>query len=277
MIDWDFDYVDIEEGEWPSSYSRDVKIDEARTAVKESFNENNDRVFYMKQLEVLFEKQFFHWITGKAINELIAEGTLRAEEVPLLKETKVKFVFNRSHRYYKREIRKCVEVVRQYSTPEIAIACGRQAEVLFFNALVAEGFLAKGQNVNEYQSKKWEKTEHDLDFILERDGRSYGCEVKNTWSYIDEEELRIKLEMCDYLGLKPLFIMRGSPKSYNYEIVKKGGYAMIYEAQIYPFGQTALVKRIRNVLGLTVDCPRAIPEGIIKRFIGWHEKGVRRR
>jgi hypothetical protein len=52
---------------------------------------------------------------------------------------------------------------------------------------------------------------------------------------------------------------------------------MIYEAQIYPFGQTELVKRIRDVLGLPVDCPRAIPEGIIKRFIGWHEKEGKRR
>jgi len=78
--------------------------------------------------------------------------------------------------------------------------------------------------------------------------------------------------MCDYLGVRPLFIMRGSPKSYNYEIWKRGGYAMIYEAQIYPFGQTELVKRIRDVLGLPADCPRAIPEGIIRRFMRWHEK-----
>jgi len=180
MIDWDYDYYDVEEEEWPSGYPRDVKIDEARAVAIEFFEKNDERVFYMKQLEVLFEKQFFHWIMGKAVNELVAEGVLRAEEVPLLKATKAKFVFNRRHRYYKREIKKCVEVVRQYSSPEIAIACGRQAEVLFFNALVNEGFSAKGQNVNEFASKKWTRTEHDLDFILERDGLVYGGEVKNT-------------------------------------------------------------------------------------------------
>jgi len=210
------------------------------------------------------------------VNELVAGEVLRAEEVPLLGATRVKFVFNRRHRYYKREIKKCVEVVRQYSTPDIAIACGRQAEVLFFNALVGRGFSAKGQNTNEFHGKKWTETNHDLDFILERDGVVYGGEVKNTLSYIDEEELMIKLRMCDYLGVKPLFIMRGSPKSYNYEIWKWGGYAMIYEAQIYPFGQTELVKRIRDVLGLPVDCPRAIPEGIIDRFERWHNKGKER-
>ena len=82
--------------------------------------------------------------------------------------------------------------------------------------------------------------------------------------------------MCDCLGVKPLFIMRGSPQSYNYEIWRRGGYAMIYEAQIYPFGQTDLVRRIREVLGLPVDCPRAIPEGIIDRFERWHGKGRER-
>jgi len=56
MIDWDFDYYDIEEEEWPSRYPRDVKIDEAKEAAKKFFDENDDRVFYMKQLEVLFEK-----------------------------------------------------------------------------------------------------------------------------------------------------------------------------------------------------------------------------
>ena len=64
--------------------------------------------------------------------------------------------------------------------------------------------------------------------------------------------------------------MRGSPKSYNYRIFMADGYAMIFETQIYPFGQKALVKRIRETLGLSVDCPRAIPAGIIERFMRWH-------
>ncbi|MEW6001192.1 MAG: hypothetical protein AB1638_00865 [Nitrospirota bacterium] len=47
---------------------------------------------------------------------------------------------------------------------------------------------------------------------------------------------------------------------------------MIFEKQIYPFGQAALVKRITEVLSMPVDCPRAIPEGIIERFIKWRYK-----
>ena len=51
-----------------------------------------------------------------------------------------------------------------------------------------------------------------------------------------------------------------------------GGYAMIFETQIYPFGQQDLVKRIKEKLCLSADCPRAIPEGIIERFMNWHNK-----
>lgn len=238
------DYEVFEE-EWPEGYPRDKVVDQAKEALEEFFRANPEDVFYMQQLEVFFEKQFFHWITSTAINELIDEGFLNSEEHLLLGETRIKFVFKKGHRYYKRQINEKLQVVREYSDPTIAGACGRQAEVLFFNALAHRGFLSQGQNINGYAGKKWEATDHDLDFILEKDGKTYGAEVKNRWSYIDKDELDIKLAMCDFLGIKPLFIMRGSPKHYNNMIWKAGGYAMIFEAQIYPFGQRDLVKRIK--------------------------------
>jgi len=179
-MDYDFyDYEDIGEEEWLESWPRDVKVDEAREELVKFFNENDEKVYYLKQLEVLFERQFFHWITAKAVNELIEEGLLGKEEVPLQKGTSVKFVFNKRLRYHKMLIRKCLKIIREYANPTIAIACGRQAEVLFFNALTNKGFLSKGQSINEYGGKKWTETEHDLDFIIEKDNRVYGCEVKN--------------------------------------------------------------------------------------------------
>jgi len=235
-MDYNFDdYEDIEEEEWLKSRPRDVRIDEARAELVKFFNENDKKVYYLKQLEVFFEKKpfkFFHWITAKAVNELIEEGDLREEEVPLGKNTRVKFVFNKKFRDHKMPIRKSTEVIREYSNPIIAMACGRQAEVLFFNALTNKGFLSHGQEVNEYGGKKWTETEHDLDFIIEKDNIAYGCEVKNRWDYIKRDELTIKLKMCEFLGIKPLFVMRHSPKTYNWEIIQRGGYAMIFETQI---------------------------------------------
>jgi hypothetical protein len=275
MVDEVYRDYEVLEEEWPEGYRRDKVVDQAKEALEEFLRANNEDVFYMQQLEVFFEKQFFHWISSAAINELIEEGGLTSEERPLLGETRIKFVFNRGYRYYKRQIKEKLQVVREYSNPAIAEACGRQAEMLFFNSLTNRGFMSHGQNTNEYKGRKWEETDHNLDFILERDGKVYGTEVKNKWSYIDSDELDIKLRICDHLGIKPLFIMRGSPKHYNNMIYEAGGYAMIFVAQIYPFGQRDLVKRIKEKLGLEADCPRAIPDGIIDRFMQWHDRQKR--
>ena len=270
LDDIDRDYEDFEE-EWPEGYPRDKVVDQAKEALEEFFRANDEDVFYMQQLEVFFEKQFFHWITSRAINELIGEGRLKAEEHPLLGPTRAKFVRDKAHRYHKLQIREKLKVVREYSNPTITEACGRQAEMLFFNSLTNKGFISQGQDTNEYKGRKWEETDHNLDFIVERDSKVYGTEVKNKWSYIDSDELDIKLAICDHLGIKPLFIMRGSPKHYNNMIYEAGGYAMIFVCQIYPFGQRDLVARIREKLGLEADCPRAIPDGIIDRFMRWHD------
>jgi hypothetical protein len=66
--------------------------------------------------------------------------------------------------------------------------------------------------------------------------------------------------------------MRYSPKAYNFLIIKGGGFALLFETQIYELGQEDLVRRVRETLGLPVDCPRAIPEGIIDRFDKWDRK-----
>jgi hypothetical protein len=257
-----------------SQHKRDTKIDEAKEYVKNFFKENKKRVFYMKQLEVRFEKKFFHWITARALGELIAEGFLRMVEMPLSVEgTRVKFLFDPQNRYYKRPIKKSIDVIREYSEHVIARGCGEQADLLFFNALISRGFISHGQDTNEFRGKKWEISNHNLDFIIERGSVQYGCEVKNTFDYIDREEFLIKLRICEYLEVKPLFIMRYSPKSYNNEVIKKGGYVMIFEKQIYPFGQEKLVKKIIEVLGMPVDCPRKVPDGIIDRFVRWRGTG----
>ncbi len=87
--------------------------------------------------------------------------------------------------------------------------------------------------------------------------------------------------MCSYFGVRPLFIMRYSPKTYNKIIINAGGYAMIFEFQIYELSQEALVKKIKEVLDLPVVCSdlpvicsKAIPDGIIDRFEKWHQKHV---
>ena len=118
----------------------------------------------------------------------------------------------------------------------------------------------------------WRETNHNLDRIITRDGLVYGVEIKNTQNYISRDELRLKISICQHLGLIPLFIMRFAPKSYIYEIIQSGGFGLLFEEQIYPWGHTALLNQAREHLLLKVQCPRDVKEGDIQRLLNWHTK-----
>jgi hypothetical protein len=182
-----------------------------------------------------------------------------------------RFLFHPSNRYTKRETQKAQDIIEEYSRDEITRSCGVRAETLFCAGLAEKGFMPKGKKVRSFQGRIWDKTKHDLDYLFERDGIFYGCEIKNTLPYIGKEEFAIKLEMCEFFGVRPLFIMRFSPKTYNKTIIDRGGFALIFKSQIYDLSQKALVDKLKNELGLPADCPRAIPDGILERFRRWHE------
>lgn len=262
----------------------DDKVIDAEDAILNLFNRDPSRIYYIRQLQLKFEERFFHWITGKAISELVKSGDLSSVRRPLSSEfntnlgrrAEANFVFKKTNRYYKRTINRYLEVINSYSDPNLTNAYGKYAEQLFLLALLKRGFQFVNEDTNEFNGKKWNKTNHNLDFIIKKDNISYGCEVKNKLNYIDRNELDIKLEMCAYLGLVPLFIMRYSPKSYNNEIINNVGYLMIFETQIFPLDKEDLVRTISGELELPVVCSGAIPDSIIDRFMGWHNKRMLR-
>lgn len=245
---------------------------QAQEDIKNLYENDREGVYYIRQLQVKFEKKYFHWITNNAIIGLYNMGYLKDLRIPKERGTSTRFFIHRSNRYAKRTIRKLEKIIEEYSQDHITRSCGHRAEDLFCKALAMRGFMPVASKVREYKGKKWEKTGHDLDFVFKRDNIEYGCEIKNTLGYIDKEELEIKLEMCDFFEIKPLFIMRYAPKSYNKMIYDHEGFALLYETQIYELSQEKLVQKMKSVLGLPVDCPKAIPEGIIDRFEKWHIK-----
>ena len=202
------------------------------------------------------------------------EGLIGSEIGESGRGTRVRLLFHRGHRFRRRQVSRLLHLIDEMSEPEVAAGCGEHAELLFFSALMVRGFMAYGEDTREYRGRTWEETEHDLDFIIERDDVAYGCEVKNRWDYIPRDELELKLRMCEHLGVRPLFIMRASPKTYNKMIIDQGGYTLIFVAHLYAFGMGKMVKMVRDELGLEADSPRAIPAGIIDRFMKWHLKNV---
>lgn len=267
------DYDEYEDVEGAEEHPRDPEIDKEKESVLGVF-EDKTRVMYNRQVEVLLERRFFHWITNKALRELVDEGKLSAHVYSIERELHVKCMFNPKHRYYKRQARELVDIIRKYSNPLVTDACGKQAENIFLNGLAVRRFLPVGRDINEYRGKKWVKTNENLEYIVERDDVAYGCEVKNRLDYIERDELESKLEMCRFLGVRPLFIMRHSPKSYNKLIIDEGGYAMIFITQIYPPGFQGLVREIEEKTGLPVICSSRVPDTIMDRFEKWHRASL---
>lgn len=245
---------------------------QAQKEIRDLYEGDRESVYYIRQIQVKFEKKYYHWITNNAIIGLYKIGYLKDVRIPKEKGTSTRFFIHKANRYPRRRINGIEKIIEEYSEDHITRSCGHRAEDLFCNGLAMRGFMPKGKKVKEYNGRKWEKTGHDLDFVFSRDGVAYGCEIKNTLGYIDKEELEVKLEMCGYFGIKPLFIMRYSPKTYNKMIYENGGFALIFETQIYELSQKELVGKMRDILGMPVICSKAIPDGIIDRFEKWHDR-----
>jgi len=265
--DDDFDYDGDQQQEEPW---RDSKIDQAKIALEDFFEEHPSEVFYERQLEVIFESRFFHWITGKALHELSDEGRLATDLEHLTESTSIRFYRAPAHRYWRRQAREILDLVRAFSAPDFTRALGRHGELMFEAALPTQGFLPKMRKVRAYGGKQWTETGHDLDNVYERDGVAYGVEIKNTLPYIPTQELRAKLRMCAFLGLKPLFIVRMAPKSYIEEVRLQGGFTLVFQYQLYPHGFAELAQKVRHRLLLPVDSPARIADGTIERLLRWH-------
>lgn len=269
-----------DEDEWESEEReewRDPKVDDAKEDVLALLKQNRKEVYYATQLAVRFEKEYFHWLVYDAVAELIEEEAVLFHEMEAHPGTPVRFITHRSNRNCLRRCRTKLEIVRAFSEPTLTRAIGLYAEGQFLVALASRGFTCYGRDVREYRGRQWTKTEHDLDFIIERDGVVYGCEVKNTWSYIPREELQLKVRMCETLGIRPHFIMRYAPKSYLWEDLRPhGGTWTIFKGQVYPLGQERLVERIRQELGLDAVVIDRVSERFINRFMKYvHERIVR--
>jgi len=261
-------------------------VDRAKQKLVDLFTRRAAEVFYERQLQLSLEDEFFHWVTSKALQELVSErriGTFLSKmEVdadtagPTLADehsggANVRFYFSLKHRYWKRQATKILKLIREYSDSELTRAYGWQAELMFDAALPKRELLPVSENVNEYRGKRWEGSGHNLDRIFERDGIGYGVEIKNTLRYIDPAELNVKLDTCRFLGLKPLFIARMMPKIYIWEVIKRGGFCLIFKNQLYPFHLAPFAARIRDELGLPIESPAAIEIGRIDNLSRWHE------
>lgn len=161
----------------------------------------------------------------------------------------------------------------KYSSPTVMHAVGKQLEGLVRYELRVQGFNIVGENTREYKEKMWTQTAHDLDFMVEhKNGRlALGVEVKNTLSVMPRDEIDVKIRMCDFLGIKPVFAVRWV-KPHVEEIKRRGGFAWMFKTQIYPPGYEDLVKEMFRRMGLPVNVRTDLPPKTIPPFQRWVEE-----
>jgi len=279
-FDPDFDPDSYAEPEEVVVERRDPVVDLAKEDLRNLFAEEPESVFYQRQLQVIFEKKYFHWITSHSLSELAQEGGLSVEVLPLpgtrTSTGTITIYRANAYRYWKRQADEIVRLVSQFSRPSFTLALGAQGETMFDAALPTVGFMPSGRNVRSYGGVEWTKTGHDLDRVFERDGIAYGAEIKNTLGYIEKEELEVKVAMCHCLGLRPLFIVRMAPKSYVNFVEQEGGFTLIFKYQLYPFGAKAFADEVRSKLRLPTDSPARIEDGTVKRLLDWHVKKLKK-
>jgi hypothetical protein len=248
----------------------------ARAEIEGFFEQEDERVFFSRQIQILFEDHFFHWITARVLRRLVQVGRIKTETRALASTGGAIHLFwNRRYRYYRRAADELVRLVSEYAHPNVAAAVGIHGEQMALGGFAASQFVLKAVETNEYQGHHWAATNEDLDFIFERDGLAYGVEVKNTLGYPAHDEISRKIAMARVMRLRPVFVVRMLPRTVINEIWRAGGFALILKYQLYPYSHRELAKRVARELQLPVDSPRRLSDGTMKRFTDWHLRRVK--
>ena len=80
----------------------DAAYERAVEELRRFIEARREVVFFARQLEVLHERQFFHWITNRAVRHLLDLGEVRGERRDLRTGGTIHLIWHRSFRYYRR-------------------------------------------------------------------------------------------------------------------------------------------------------------------------------
>lgn len=246
--------------------------------------------YYQHQLQVLYEDKFFEWIITAALDRLVKEEYLVVfdrQNTPELgrmdKISGMKFYANadavRTDRGYgqmKKHVVSTANLVKRYSSDDVARMLGAQLESLVQNQLQISQFEIVGVHTNEYSGKRWGRTHHNLDIIAKKKGKDFTIcvEVKNTLGIMDPKEIDTKIDICKHLGIVPVFAVRWN-KPYFECVRKQGGFNWFFKTQMFPIGQEKFTRQlytklsVRSRLKFPITVRNSLPEKTVKVFENW--------
>lgn len=283
----------------------DARVEEAKDVLRRHFVDARGRPtrtpFHQHHLQVLYEADFFEWVVRYALQDLVDEGILAVfykKNVDGLDRHEA----TKRMRFYassaalqsgkdmddmKRRVLSTATHVERYSHPKHTSVVGKHLEALVKSQLQILQFKIVGTHTAEHTGRSWSRTNHNLDFIAKKVGTNLtiGVEVKNTLSIMDPKETDIKIDICDHLGIIPVFAVRWI-KPYIDCIRKQGGFAWMFKTQMYPLGYEEFVKRLYKRFSLQGSVGRnaskkkefpvivrtELPEKSVATFRKWVDK-----
>src|SRR5262249_32235674 len=129
----------------------DIKEEQALIAVEKLFVHNPAQVFFTRQIEIRFEDRFYHWITNRAVHRLYEESRLiERMQTKLITGTPVTLWWNRKGRYKKRAIKAVLDLINEYSAPEVGEYLGLHGQDMMLGAFARASFNIVAENTNEF-------------------------------------------------------------------------------------------------------------------------------
>src|SRR5437870_5276961 len=113
----------------------------ARAALEEYFDQNPERVFFSRQIEVIREGTHFHWITNRVLRQMVADGALLGEKREIAEGNSINLIWHTGYRFYRRAASRVIKLVEEYADPNIGAALGLHGEMLVLEAFARNRFL----------------------------------------------------------------------------------------------------------------------------------------
>lgn len=250
--------------------------------------------FYLRQLQVFYEQEYSDDIIRKALDNLFRRGalqTIRKKDLPeshrINHVQDLIFYYNPQIKESERDIItqkafKIAKLVNQYSHPSVTQNLGKHLEDLVTYELRAQQFKIVAKNSNEYDGLKWTESGSNLDIIATHKLKNLkiGVEIKNSLEIISTKKLKKKIEICNFLGLTPVFAVRWLDPTIRY-LRESKAFVWIFKTQIFPRGYNELVQSIYTRLSLfsrktnsierqfPVTVRGDLPQDSISKFEDW--------
>ena len=228
-------------------------------------------------IQIMLEKEYSVSQVKNALNILDETGILQSIKYNIKNVGDARFYFATKLpiKYVEKnllgKIEKASYWISRYSDVKSNKMIGDHLHYLVKNELRVNGFEIIGEkHVNSYRGKKWNRSKHTLDIIAEHKIKkiTIGVEIKNMLTQTPKSDIVIKLEMCKFLGIYPIFAFRWQ-EIHRDIIEKEKGLLWQFKDQIYPFGQENLIFELQKRFGFPVIVKGELPKEAIMSLRTW--------